>query len=59
MRYVRVRPAELSKKARIKPEQVKSQRDLNVDLVANKSALAVQNQQFVALVPGRSRASKP
>ena len=30
--------------------QVKSQRDLNVDLVANKSVLAVQNQQFAALV---------
>jgi len=31
-------------------QRVKSQRDLNVDLVANKSVLAVQNQQFAALV---------
>eukprot|EP00439_Symbiodinium_sp_Y106_P060117 s58_g8.t2 len=42
--------APLLRQWQFQQQRVKSQRDLNVDLVANKSVLAVQNQQFAALV---------
>ncbi|CAE7367199.1 unnamed protein product [Symbiodinium necroappetens] len=42
--------APLLRQWQFQQQRVKSQRELNVDLVAKKSVLAVQNQQFAALV---------